>query len=56
MVLKELNQRPDLGVDVVGLVDDDPEENADKTESAISPYQRTTERPACRAGAGNPCN
>lgn len=24
MVLKELNQRPDLGVDVVGLVDDDP--------------------------------
>jgi FlaA1/EpsC-like NDP-sugar epimerase len=24
MVLKELNQRPDLGVDIVGLVDDDP--------------------------------
>ncbi len=25
LVLRELNQRPDLGVDVVGLLDDDPE-------------------------------
>lgn len=25
MVLRELNQRPDLGVDVIGLIDDDPQ-------------------------------
>ena len=25
LVLRELNQRPDLGVDVVGMLDDDPQ-------------------------------
>lgn len=36
LVLRELNQRSDMGVDVVGLLDDDPSKSTNA--SALSPY------------------
>lgn len=44
MVLKELNQRSDLGVDVVGLVDDDPAKLR-KRIGNITVFGATTELP-----------
>ena len=44
MVLKELNQRPDLGVDVVGMVDDDPQKTKKKIGS-LTVFGTTVELP-----------